>query len=228
MNPSTPTVLESKKGGYDPDFYEDLYAAEDKHFWFRARNRIVGAAAAELTRDLPSPYHVLEFGCGDGNVTRVLQTACSGGHVVGVDLFLEGLRYARRRGIGLLVQADIRQSPFVCHFDLVGMFDVLEHIPDDVGTLRTLYDITKPGGYLMITVPAHQALWSYFDEASCHCRRYELEELRAKCVGVGFEVEYGTEFMASIYPLLRAQRRWAGKRQHATGATPVELAKREL
>ena len=80
----------------------------------------------------------------------------------------------------------------------------------------------------MITVPAHQSLWSYFDEASCHCRRYELEELRTKCTGVGFEIEYATEFMASIYPLLRAQRRWAGKRQQATGATPIELAKREL
>lgn len=216
------------QGGYDPDFYEELHAAEDKHFWFRARNRVVASLASEFVKDLPSPYYVLEFGCGGGNVTKNLQDTCTGGTVIGADLFADGLPYARKRGVNLLVQADIAKFPFRCGFDLVGIFDVLEHIPDDAGTLRSLYEALRPGGLLLITVPAHQSLWSYFDEAAHHCRRYELAELRARCEAAGLEVEYATEFMTSIYPIVRLQRWWAGKKQQSSGISSQDLVKKEL
>lgn len=78
-----------------------MHSAETTHFWFRARNRIVAAIASEFVKDLRSPYYVLEFGCGDGNITRNLQDVCNGGKVIGVDLLAEGLRYARKRGVKL-------------------------------------------------------------------------------------------------------------------------------
>ena len=161
-------------GGYDPTFYETLYAAEDRHFWFRSRNRVIAALAAQAVAGLRLGYRVLELGCGDGNVIRFLQESCPDGLVVGMDLFGEGLQYAQRRGARLLVQADVAMAPFAEGFNVIGMFDVLEHIADDHVVLRQVFDLLSDGGTLLLTVPANQELWSYFDEASHHCRRYEL------------------------------------------------------
>ncbi|MBZ5676521.1 MAG: class I SAM-dependent methyltransferase [Acidobacteriia bacterium] len=118
-------------GGYDPSFYELLYAAEDQHFWFRSRNAVIAAMVSQAVAGLAPGYRVLELGCGNGNVTRLLQATCSEGLVIGMDLFGEGLRNARRRGVTQLVQADVNRAPFQKKFQVIGMFDVLEHIPDD-------------------------------------------------------------------------------------------------
>src|SRR5262245_37315921 len=71
----------------------------------------------------------------------------------------------------LLVQGNASQAPFSKTFHLIGMFDVLEHIQDDIGALRDIRSLLDPDGALLLTVPAHASLWSYFDEASRHCRR---------------------------------------------------------
>jgi len=140
-------------------------------------------------------------------VLRVLERVCRGGAVIGMDLFAEGLRYARLRASCPLVQGDIHANPFGRQFELVGMFDVLEHLPDDMQVLRDLHGMLAPGGALLLTVPAHQSLWSYFDEASHHRRRYEQAGLHAKLKRAGYEVEYMTQYMMSIFPLV-----WAGRR----------------
>jgi len=211
MNPSASALTEpspAREGGYDPRHNQSLFAVEDHHFWFRGRNRIVAAMAAKYTRQLPAGFYVLEVGCGNGSVTRVLQDTCRTGNVIGADLYLEGLVNARSRGVKMLVQADISRFPFGSGFALAGIFDVLEHIPDDCGALRSLYDALSPGGRLLLSVPAHQSLWSYFDEVALHCRRYELEGLQSRCLDAGFEIEYATEFMSFLYPLMKTQRRW--------------------
>ena len=218
-------------GGYNPAFYEALYAAEDRHFWFRARNRIISIVASQVVSGLAPGYRVLEIGCGNGNVIRHLEKACANGVVIGMDLFGEGLKYARQRSSSLLVQADASRTPFRTRFELVGAFDVLEHIPDDVGVLRQLRTLISPGGVLLITVPAHQSLWSYFDEASHHCRRYEPDELSGKLFEAGYTVEFLSHYMASIYPLIWLGRRLAGRTSKGRdGEKPSaeELAKREL
>ena len=133
-------------GGYDPKFYEWLYAAEDRHFWFRSRNAVIAAMASQTVAALAPGYRVLELGCGNGNVTRLLQAACSEGLVIGMDLFAEGLENARRRGVSLLVQADVNRAPFQKKFHVIGMFDVLEHITDDRAILRQVFDLLEPGG----------------------------------------------------------------------------------
>jgi SAM-dependent methyltransferase len=164
--------------------------------------------AAKYTGQLPAGFYVLEVGCGNGSVTRVLQDTCATGNVIGADMYFEGLVNARSRGVKALVQADMSRFPFGSGFSLAGMFDVLEHIPDDCAALRCIYNALSPGGRLLLSVPAHQSLWSYFDEVACHCRRYELEGLRSRCLDAGFEVEYATEFMSFLYPLMKTQRRW--------------------
>ncbi len=115
--------------------------------------------------------------------------------------------HARSRSRAFLIQADIRNSPFAKQFDVVGMFDVIEHIDEDQETLQLVHDALRPGGKLLLTVPAHQSLWSYFDEAARHCRRYSATGIRQKLENAGFEVEFLTQFMACIFPIVWVYRK---------------------
>jgi SAM-dependent methyltransferase len=205
--------------GFDPDFFERLYDVEDQLFWSVTRNRMIATLVGQITARLPNGHRVLEVGCGTGNVLRALEGACPGGVVVGMDLFLQGLRYARRRTSCPLVQGDISKLPFRPGFDLVGVFDVLEHLPDDTGALRDLRNLLSERGQLILTVPAHQKLWSYYDEAMHHYRRYGSTDLRRKLESAGYEVDYLTYFMLGTLPLLWLGRRLAPliKRRSAPG-----------
>jgi SAM-dependent methyltransferase len=92
---------------------------------------------------------------------------------------------------------------------MVCLFDVLEHLPDERGALQALRAVLVPGGALVITVPARRSLWSEVDEVSGHLRRYEAGELEALLDSEGYQVEYLTPFMMSIYPLFWLSRRLA-------------------
>jgi SAM-dependent methyltransferase len=216
----TPTT--AGPGGYDATYVRLLPAAEDRHFWFRARNAVIAAVLSRIVPALPSGYRALEIGCGTGNTLRVLESACRPGALVGMDAQYEGLAVARRRVSCPLVQADIRQAPFAAalRFDLVGLFDVLEHIPDDGGALSTIRTRMLPGARLLLTVPAGPELWSAFDVASRHCRRYTPQGLRGMLTSAGFEVEYLSPFMAALYPLAWVKRRWTGAHR-GRGGDPV-------
>src|SRR5215469_8118958 len=128
----------TRVGGYDPSFFDQLASVEDQHFWFQARNHVIFKLVKRISSGLKPGYLVLEPGCGTGNVLRVLQKACPEGVVVGLELWFDGLRHARLRSDASVVQGDIRYSPFGKQFDLIGMFDVLEHIREDQETLLSL------------------------------------------------------------------------------------------
>lgn len=204
-------------GGYDPSHFAKLVAVEDRHFWFRTRNRILSLVARQVVAEFVAGYRVLEVGCGDGNVLRFLERACPDGVVVGMDYFQEGLAYARERCSCPLVQGDLALPPFGKTFHLIGIFDVLEHLPDDRQVLRDLWRILDEGGRLMLTVPCDPALWSAFDEAAGHCRRYRQEDLEQKLKECGYKVEYLTPYMAGIYPLV-----WLSRRS-SKGSGPSEM-----
>jgi SAM-dependent methyltransferase len=191
---------------YDSTCFAPLFAVEDRHFWFRARNRVISTIVSQLTANWTSDYQVLEVGCGTGNTLRVLEQSCIQGKVVGMDLFAEGLQYARQRTSCSLVQGDMHAPPFGIPFNLIGLFDVLEHLPDDIQALHDLHALLAPMGVLLLTVPAHPSLWSYFDEIH-HYRRYELTDLESKLKRVGYQIEYITQYMASLFPLV-----WLGRR----------------
>ena len=196
-----------KRTSYDPDYFARLFAIEDRHFWFKTRNRIIATLVKQETVSLSPGYRVLEIGCGTGNVLQVLEQACPKGIVMGMDLFGQGLQFARRRTLCSLVQADMYASPFATQFHLIGLFDVLEHLPDDVQVLKDLHTMLVPGGTLLLTVPAHASLWSYFDDASHHCRRYELDQIRQLLFQAGYQIDYLTYCMAVIYLPV-----WLGRR----------------
>lgn len=229
MTPATSQV--DTHQSYDPAYFERLFAVEDRHFWFRARNQVLTTVMRQITSGLTPGYRVLEVGCGTGNVLRMLSSVCEHGIVFGMDLYAEGLQYARQRTPCPLVQGDVYASPFSQPFQLLGLFDVLEHLPDDMTILHALHALLAPGGHLILTVPAYQSLWSYFDEASHHCRRYELPELESKLQRAGYRIEFATAFMASLFPLVWMGRRLSAlldRRRHGAAASHDDLAMREL
>lgn len=196
----------TSRNGYDPACFASIFAIEDQHFWFRSRNQIIAMLVKQITKSLKPGYRVLDVGCGTGNVLRFLQQACPDGWVLGMDMFAGGLKFASKRVYCPLVQGDIRALPFNKQFDIIGLFDVLEHIPDDIQALRNLHRVLANDGVLLITVPANPSLWSYFDDISRHYRRYELVELENKLINNGYKIDYITYYMASIFPLI-----WLGR-----------------
>jgi SAM-dependent methyltransferase len=230
--PSGWTTASMPRGGYDSAWFDVLAKVEERHFWFRARNNLIAAAVGQVTEGRGTHLRVLEVGCGNGNVLRVLKQLCPDGVVVGLDLFEEGLNHARERCDCVLVPGDILEAPFADgSFDLIGMFDVLEHLPDDLKALRALHALLAPGGAVVLTVPACASLWSYFDEIGGHYRRYSAGELVQKLVETGFEVSYQTYFMFTIFPLVWAARCWRANRpgsRSSKAADPYARAMREL
>lgn len=95
--------------------------------------------------------------------------------------------------------------PDKCH--LIGLFDVIEHIPDDEQVLERLKQILVPGGYLFITVPANPSLWSYTDKAAHLIKRYKLGEMENKLRSAGLEIEFITYYMTFIFPLVWFSRK---------------------
>lgn len=222
------TFQKPTSGGYDPSFFEELARVEDHHFWFRARNHLIFELAKKLSSRLRPGYSVLEVGCGTGNVLRMLRQACPHGSVVGLELWFDGLRFAQQRSAGPLVQGDVRKCPFGKPFDLIGMFDVLEHVPEERETLGALHQALARDGRLILTVPAHQYLWSYFDEAAYHCRRYSPHQIRARLAEAGFHVEFLSQFMACTFPMVWLWRRVSTLRQRRNANDARTLAAREF
>jgi 2-polyprenyl-3-methyl-5-hydroxy-6-metoxy-1,4-benzoquinol methylase len=142
-------------------------------------------------------------GCGTEVVLRELVRVCREGNVIGTDLPPEAVVFAREKA-SYSVFVDNIETPTV-----LGIFDVLEHFPDDDKVVTRLNQMLKPGGVLIITVPAHLCLWSYFDVAARHCRRYAPAALAELLLQNGFEIEYLTQFMASLFPLIWLMRRMA-------------------
>ena len=130
--------------GYDSSLFETLAALEPTSFWFRGRNKVILWA---IDRWFPRSRSFLEVGCGTGYVLAGVLAARPELEAVGAELFPEGLRVARRRLKGVpLAQMDARSLPVEGAFDLVGAFDVLEHIDRDEEALRAMYGALLPGG----------------------------------------------------------------------------------
>lgn len=213
---------------YDPQFFSKIAAVENRHFWFAARNCIIGTAVASVAADLAPGYRVLEVGCGTGIVLQELVKACRTGEVIGMDLYPEAVAFARGRAACEIVQGDILDPPSLGEFDIVVMCDVLEHLPNDGKIVEGLHRFLKCGGTLVLTVPAHMSLWSYFDVSACHRRRYAVNGLKTLLREHGFEVEFLTQFMMLLFPLVWLFRRLQGGRADISPENAAAKASREL
>jgi SAM-dependent methyltransferase len=177
-------------------------ALDERHWWYRGRRRII---RAELDRlPLGRSARVLDAGCGSG---RTLQELVDYGEVSGIELNAEAAAMARDRGHGEVRTGRLEQLPWDdATFDLITCLDVIEHVPDDVGALSELWRVCRPGGWLLVTVPAHQVLWSVHDEANHHYRRYSRSSLRAAAARAGWSIERMSAFNSLLFAPAAAVR----------------------
>jgi SAM-dependent methyltransferase len=189
---------------YDVSLFEALAEAEPHSFWFRARNRLI---VSTLRRHFPEARSLLELGCGTGYVLEALHAAFPALRLVGSELYEEGLAVARRRLPDVeLVRLDARELPYRDEFDVVGAFDVLEHLDEDEVVLEQAFAAVRPAGGVLLLVPQHPRLWSAMDDVAHHVRRYTRSELVGKVRRAGFEVERATSFVSSLLPAMAASR----------------------
>src|SRR5947209_16514704 len=167
---------------------------DDRHWWYRGRRRIIRAELARLA--LRPGARVLDAGCGSG---RTLEELGRFGEVFGIELDPGAAAMARDRGCAEVVVGRLEELPWEDgYFDLITCLDVIEHTPDDRVTLRELRRVCRPGGFLVVTVPAYQSLWSMHDVANHHYRRYSRARLRAPAVDAGWRVRRMTSFNALL------------------------------
>lgn len=191
-------------GGFKASHYELLAKIEEKHFWFKARNRVIAWA---IKRYFPDARTMLEIGCGTGIVLANLERDIPAVAFTGIDLYPEGLNIAASRVHNTrLIHADCRTFDFKGEFDVVGAFDVLEHVEDDDGLLRQMHKSVRPGGGVIITVPQHPFLWSKVDVFACHVRRYRAKDLQKMMEACGFNIIRRTSFVSFLMPLVFISR----------------------
>lgn len=158
--------------------YEEIYRNyEDKLFYFVARKQLVLSLIRKEFGN--KPVNVLDLGCGTGNVLKYLSQHLNG-HFTGLDaspIMLKNKTSSKFK----LVRGDIYHPKLKpASFDVILCLDVIEHLRDDVGALKTIQRLLKKGGMAIILVPSFMCLWSVHDEMNNHFRRYGYGELKTK------------------------------------------------
>jgi SAM-dependent methyltransferase len=203
--------------GYDPHHFQLLASVEERHFWFVARRELILDVLRRTVPDLER-RPLFDIGCGSGGLLAFL--AAAGVPLAGAcDAYLESLNIVRGKVTAPLFLVDEgRLPPLGPGQGMVGLFDVLEHLDDDLGTLRWIQSVLDPGGVLVLTVPAHPFLFGAMDRLAHHRRRYRRQDLAGKLVTAGFQIRVLTHFMAPLFPLL-VVRRWLGEKLRSRGKT---------
>lgn len=174
---------------YPTEGHDQCFAIEDNSFWFTHRNEII----AEVMRRFPPCGTVFDIGGGNGFVAAGLREA--GFEAVLVEPGLDGARNAVRRGLDPVICASLDSAGFRDgSLPAVGLFDVIEHVEDDVAFLRSLRRLIRQGGRLYATVPVLPWLWSVEDERAGHYRRYTIDAFERLLSDCGFTVEFSTSF----------------------------------
>jgi ubiquinone/menaquinone biosynthesis C-methylase UbiE len=189
----------------NPQEYDRMRQLEDWYWWFVARRE----AALRFTEEFHphrQPLRVLDAGCGTGALLDRLESR-PGAEVYGLDFSGQALAYTRQRGHGHLVQGDLTRLPFPDGtFDVITALDVVEHIREDERALREVHRVLRPGGVLLVSVPAFRFLWGPHDTALQHFRRYTAGEVAALMRRTGFRVSKLTYLLALLFPAFVAQR----------------------
>jgi 2-polyprenyl-3-methyl-5-hydroxy-6-metoxy-1,4-benzoquinol methylase len=179
------------------EFYAEYFKIEDKHWWFVGRRQVLLGVLDRFVKP-GKGKRILDVGCGTGTMLGYLARY---GEAQGMDADEEAIRFCNERGVTNVQLVPAGEMPFEDNtFDVVTMLDVLEHIDDDRGTLGDLYRVLKPGGSLLISVPAYKFLWGAQDEISNHKRRYVAAQLKARMEEAGFRVRKLSYFNTLLFP----------------------------
>lgn len=189
----------------EESFYHEYAQADERHWWFAGRQRIVRDLIA---RSLPSGKRprILDVGCGTGGMLKLLAEF---GETHGLEPFPDAVAYSRERAghLATIHEGGIPDGvPRGMSFDLVTAFDVLEHLADAVAALCELRAAIAPGGIFICTVPAFRFLWSRHDDINHHFRRYTRAMLKGELESAGYEVKYISYFNTLLFPPIAAAR----------------------
>lgn len=199
----------------NPAEYARMYDLEDTYWWFQGRKWIVVNVLEQIALSRDATFKVLDLGCGTGLMLDHLNQRY---WATGLDFSPLALDFSRRRGAGNLIQGDVERLPVANDaFDLVTALDLMEHVEHDDQLLNEIFRSLKPGGSLLVTVPAHPFLWSDHDDALYHFRRYKRSELQKRILDAGFELQRLTYCITCTFPFIVAFRflqRRLQKRDH--------------
>lgn len=180
---------EKESVSYPQGGNQACFQVEDSSFWFIHRNACIAASV----KNFPPPENGAIFDIGGGNGFVSLGLTKAGFETVLVEPGPVGASNGKRRGLPTVICATTTDAGFKnSTLDAVGLFDVVEHIDNDLQFLESIRNLLKPGGRMYVTVPAFSALWSREDELAGHFRRYTCNSVRALIERAGLKVEYST------------------------------------
>jgi SAM-dependent methyltransferase len=179
-------AISSSAVSYPDAGHETVHDVEGNSFWFAHRNQCIAAAINHLPPDRALPF--ADIGGGNGFVAAMIRSL--GYRVLLIEPGTVGIAHAREREIDELVQASVVDLDIANgSLGAIGLFDVLEHIQDDAGALRTMRAMLADRGRVYVTVPAHRWLWSSADDRAGHYRRYTTGQLRELFERCGYTVD---------------------------------------
>jgi SAM-dependent methyltransferase len=184
--------------------YQQMAELDDRHWWYRARREIIADLIRREGR-LPGDAAILEIGCGTGHNLAMLSQF---GHVEGLELDDEARALSEKRLGRKIMSSPLPELAEVPdgHYDLIGAFDVIEHIDDDQAALASIATKLKPGGTFMMTVPAHQWMWTAHDTVNHHKRRYSKRGLGRLINRSPMRLVKMGYFNSLLFPLAVAER----------------------
>ena len=177
--------------------YQEMHELEAHHWWFRAKRRVVLSLINRyLDRRAP---RFLDLGCGTGSMLSELEAA---GDAVGMDSSPDAISYASRHTGARLLEGTVPGDLVRIRddFDCVLMLDLLEHLDDDLGSVKAASRLLSPGGILVITVPAYQWLYAPRDQEHHHRRRYSRPQIGSLLLSAGLEVELLSYYNTFLFP----------------------------
>ena len=184
--------------------YQQMAELDERHWWYRARREVTAALIRRLAKP-PADAQILEIGCGTGHNLAMLGGF---GHVDALELDEEVRGFAEKRLGRSIMSAPLPELAGVPdrHYDLIGTFDVIEHIEDDRAAVASIATKLKPGGKFVMTVPAHPWMWSAHDVVNHHKRRYSKRALKALIESSPLELDRIGYFNSLLFPAAVAER----------------------
>ena len=206
--------------------YDRMAELDERHWWYRARRDIL---ATLIARRLPlsADARILEIGCGTGHNLRMLARF---GAVDGIEIDEAARAIAEQRLGRTILSCPLPALEGVANgtYDLIAALDVIEHVDADVESLTTIRRKLRPGGRILLTVPAHPWMWSAHDVANHHKRRYTAGTLRRAIQAAGLRADLLSPFNSLLFPLAAAARiagRITGKEGSDDALPPAPLNK---
>lgn len=184
--------------------YEQMAQLDSCHWWFTARRRILDGVIERIVMP-PRGARILELGAGTGHNLAMLSRF---GEIEASELDPVARELASQRLGRPVIEAalpDLSMFP-AQSYDMIALLDVLEHVPDDKGSLKSIHERLKPGGALLLTVPINPWMWSAHDVAHHHHRRYRKAEIRKLAVDSGYEIELLSPFNSLLFPPIAVVR----------------------